>query len=57
MKHVKLMKADSFGNEDQVLPETDVNSIIGLDLRLKAFDQRLKNVENQLKQLNRDKNR
>ena len=57
MKHVKLMKADSFGNEDQVLPETDVNSIIGLDLRLKVFDQRLKNVENQLKQLNRDKNR
>lgn len=57
MKHVKLMKADSFGNEDQVLPETDVNSIIGLDPRLKVFDQRLKNVENQLKQLNRDKNR
>ncbi len=57
MKHVKLMKADSFGNEDQVLPETDSASVIGLDTQLKTINQRLKNIENQLNQINRNRNR
>ena len=48
MKHVKLMKHTADGGETQVMPETDLASVIGLVEKEKEIDQRLQVIEQML---------
>lgn len=45
--HKKLMIKDSDGNEYEILPETDVASVIGLS-------ERLSDLQNQIDELNKE---
>lgn len=56
MKHVKLMKNNGHSRE-QALPETDVNSVIGLDDKLKKYDKAISKLNTRVSQLENDKKR
>lgn len=49
--HVRLMRKDEHGHKQQVFPETDVNSIIGLGNEKGDLVDRLTKLEEKVKQL------
>lgn len=42
---VKLVQVDSNGDKDQVFPETDQDSIIGLSVRLSQIEADIKKIK------------
>ena len=49
--HVKIITTDSEGNKQQVYPETDVDSIIGLGDQNGDLIDRIAKLEDRVKQL------